>query len=279
MKRTLPIGLPLFLCSVSCSFGQTTLLSDNFPGTSLNTSNWIARTPVPGASVTVDNGLILADGGDAVTQSGFPETIRIAMSFEFTGTQYDSFALVTRTDGTLVPGSVQFASGIVARFRMMSDPTDPTGRTDNVDLYVEDSPNSPVQLGIGTFAMTQDQTYNIELLENDSTISLFINDLSTPFLTGETTSSYGDLIGLNNREGAAAGSSISEGSQVTVESFSVSTVPDSGQTAAYLGIGVSLLAALACRGRHAYTGTPIGNEINSPSPVFGPPEILASIIP
>ena len=223
---SLILGLAVSIGSSTAIAGQI-LLSDTFSGSSLNTTNWIARTPVPGSSVAVNDGLILTDGGDVLTQSGFPETIQIDMSFEFTGTQYDSFALVTRTDGSLVPDSVQFTSGIIARFRMMSDPSDPAGKTNNVDLYVENSPNDPIQLGIGTFAMTQDQTYNIELLETDSAVSLFINDFSTPFLSGPTTSSFGGLIGLNNREGAAAGSGISEGSQVTVESFSVSTVADS----------------------------------------------------
>jgi hypothetical protein len=227
----------------STSAAGQVLLSDDFSGTPLNTSNWIARTPVPGASVAVDDGLILTDGGDVLTQAGFPEAIQIDMSFRFTGTQYDSFALVTRTDGTLVPDTVQFVSGIVVRFRMMSDPSDPAGRMDNLDLYVEDYPNDPIQLGIGTFAMTQDQMYNIELLETASTVSLFINDFSTPFLSGATTGSFGDFIGLNNREGAAAGSSISQGSQVTIESFSLSAVPDSKIG---LGIAAPLLLGLCC---------------------------------
>jgi hypothetical protein len=53
------------------------------------------------------------------------------------------------------------------------------------------------------------------------------------------------LIGLGNREGALAGSSISEGSQVTVESFSVSAVPEFGKTILYLVVSISMLAWMA----------------------------------
>jgi hypothetical protein len=223
-----------------------TLLNDNFPGTSLDSSNWSAITPVPGASVAVNNGLILTNGGTVLTQSGFPKAIKIDMSFEFTGTDFDSFKLVTRTNGAmLLNNSGEFDQGIRVSFRMRSDPTDPAGTNDNVEMDDIDYPTGQTELGIGTFAMTQGETYNIELLETDTSVSLFIDDFSTPFLTAATTSSYGDLIGLDNREGAAAGSSISEGSQVTVESLSVSTVPDSGTTAIYLGIAISLLAAVA----------------------------------
>ncbi len=231
--------------SLSVADAQT-LLNDNFPGTSLNTSNWSAITPVPGSSVAVNNGLVLTDGGAVLTQTGFPSAIKIDMSFEFTGTQFDSFKLDTRTDGAmLLNNSGEFDQGIRVSFRMMSD----TGQTaDNVELDDIDYPTGQTLLGTGTFAMTQDQTYNIELLETNTSVSLFIDDFSTPFLTAATTSSYGDLIGLNNREGALAGSTISEGSQVTVNSFSVSTVPESGPTVIYLGLVFSLLAYVARQG-------------------------------
>ncbi len=234
----LTVGL-VILGGFSAARGQT-FLSDTFPGTSLNTSNWSAITPVPGSSVAVNNGLVLTDGGAVLTQTGFPSAIRIDMSFEFTGTQLDSFKLDTRTDGAmLLNNSGEFDQGIRVSFRMMSD----TGQTsDNVELDDIDYPTGQTLLGTGTFAMAQDQTYNIELLETDTSVSLFIDDYSTPFLSAATTSSFGDLIGLNNREGALAGSGISEGSQVTIESFSVSAVPDTGYTVIYLGVSFSLLA-------------------------------------
>ena len=236
MKHAIRIAIGFIgLSSIYAAHGQV-LLSDTFPGTVLDPSNWVASTPVAGASVAVNNGLVLTNGGAVLTATAFPTSEQIDMSFEFTGTSYDSFKLVTRTNGVVTNNSGEFDSGIVVSFRMQSDPGDPAGTSNNVDLYDTNTPISQTQLGLTTFEMTQGQVYNVRLDETPTEVSLYINDFSTPLLAAATTSSYGGLIGLNNREGAAAGSGISEGSQVTIDSFSVTAIPESPSYAALLGL-------------------------------------------
>jgi hypothetical protein len=103
---------------------------------------------------------------------------------------------------------------------MMSD----TGSTvGNVELDDVQEGSQYVELGIATYPISQGQTYFVRIIETATSVSLYINDFTNPVITALTTSSYGSQIGFSNREGAAAGSSISDGSQVTIKSVSVST--------------------------------------------------------
>jgi hypothetical protein len=218
------------------------LLFDDFNGTALNTSAWQASTPVAGSSVAVGGGnLVLTDGGRTLSRNAFPTAIDIDLSFRFTGSPYDSFKIVTRTDGSTTNSAGNFDNGIVASFRMMSDPSDPEGTADNVALYDENYPTSQTELAVGTFAMTTDQDYEIRLIETSTSVSLFINDFSTPLLAADTTDAYGGQIGFSNREGAAAGSAISDGSQVEINYVEVVGLPDTGSTAAGLFVACTLL--------------------------------------
>lgn len=213
------IGCLIAFAGSPSAHGQTLLLSDDFSGSSLNATNWIPSTPLPGASVSVSNGLILTDNGEVLTQSGFPTQIEIDLIFQFTGTLYDSFKIDTRTNGALFLTSGQFAQGIRASFRMMSD----TGSTaNNVELDDVQEGSQEVQLGLATYPMSQGQTYFVRIIETATNVSLYVNDFTNPLISAATTSSYGSQIGLSNREGAAAGSGISDGSQVTIKAFSVS---------------------------------------------------------
>jgi hypothetical protein len=237
---SLTLGLIAFGCSHTV-YADQVLLSDTFGGTSLDTSNFQALTPVAGASVAVNNGLILTDGGAVLTLSGFSNDIQIDLGFEFTGTQFDSFKIFFGTTGDITNNSGVFDEGLFASFRMMSDPTDPAGTNDNVSLYYDDYPTTSGLFGSSTFAMTTDTLYNIRIDEIGSNISLYVDDFTTPILTATTTDSFGELIGLENRQGAASGSSISEGSQVTVDYLTVTGVPDAGSTILELGLSISLL--------------------------------------
>lgn len=217
----------------------TITFNDSFNGSSLNTSNWTPSTPFSDSSAAVSGGnLVLNNRGRVLTTNGFSDPVDMLLAFQFTGSQYDSFHIVLRTDGSSNNAPGEFDNGIFATFRMKSD----TGDTsNNVSLFSQQNPTG-TQLGAGTFAMTEDQTYLIRILDTGSMINLFINDLSTPFLTAYTTDSYGSQIGLDNREGAGAGSGISAGSQVSIDFFSVtSKVPELGVTALYLGLSIVAL--------------------------------------
>jgi hypothetical protein len=219
---------------------NTVTLNDSFNGSTIDSSVWTAKAPFSDSS-TVETGgnLVLSNKGGMLTNIGFSDPVDMLMAFQFTGSTYDSFKIIMRTDGDSTNSNLEVDSGIVVSFRMQSDGGD---TTNNVLLYDENYPVSFSPLATGTFGMTTDQTYLIRLLDTGSSVSLYINDLSTPFLTAATTSSYGDQIAFDNREGAGHGSGISAGSQVSIDFVSItSNVPDMGATALYLAFGIALL--------------------------------------
>lgn len=224
------------------SLAQADLL-DPFNGSSLNAANWTASTPFGDSSVAVTGGnLELTNRGRVLTNAGFSGTVDTLLAFQFTGSLYDSFHVVLRTDGASNNAPGEFDNGIFATFRMRSD----TGDTsNNVFMFSQQNPNG-VHLGLGTFAMSLNETYLIRLLDDGTNVSLFINDLVNPFMTVATTESYGNQIGLDNREGAGAGSGISAGSQVKVDFVAVH-VPEAGVTALYLGLGLAGMLAIGRR--------------------------------
>jgi hypothetical protein len=213
-------ALIAFLASSIPLIAQSYLLNDDFAGSTLNTSNWLPRTSTPDSTVTVNNGLILTNGSAVLSQTSLPSQIQIDIVFQFTGTIHDSFKIYTRTGSTFQAAFHQYNPGLYASFSMMSDTG---GTSNNISLEDDTAPGTQAILANGTIPLVQGQTYFARIIETASAISLYVNDFSKPLITATSSNSYGSLVGLVNREGAAAGSSISEGSQVTIKAFSVST--------------------------------------------------------
>jgi hypothetical protein len=221
MKSVLRIAIGLAaLGGFSIVRGQV-LLTDDFAGSSLDTSKWTASTRVAGAAVSVNNALVLTDGGSVLTATEFPSQIQIDLLFQFTGSQYDSFKIDTRTNGGLFQNSGEFVNGLRLSIRMMSDPSDSAGTTNNVELDDVQNGSQYVQLGVATVPIYQGQTNFVRIVESISIVNVYINDFTSAAITVADSAAYGNHIGLNNREGAAAGSSVSDGSQVTIKAFSV----------------------------------------------------------
>jgi len=136
------------------SHADQTLLSDNFSGTSLNTSLWTAITPFSDSSVAVaNNNLILTNRGQVLSNQSFPTDIDLSLAFEFTGSEYDSFTIATRTNGTETNGSAEFDGAIFVKFRITSDPSDPAGTLDNITIEDENYPTGSATLAQGTFPL------------------------------------------------------------------------------------------------------------------------------
>jgi len=89
----------------------TTLLSDDFSGSSLDTAKWTTATTWPGspgdqgkASVSVADGhAVLASRGHLVTKDQFdPDAVGITITGQWTFNGWDAFQVLTRSDG--IPG-------------------------------------------------------------------------------------------------------------------------------------------------------------------------------
>jgi hypothetical protein len=195
--------------------------------------------------------LILTNRGRVLTNGQFIKPYDVSFRFAFTGSQFDSFKVSLRTDGLTTNASQEYDRGIVASFRIRSDPSDPAGTNNNVSLYDENFPLGSTALANGTFGFAAGQFYDVALRDTGSSVSLFLNGSSSPFLTAVSSSSYGHQIGVDNREGAGAGSYISAGSQVKLDYFAVKSVPDDGSTMLLLLLGCGVMWAVHRRAPRA----------------------------
>ncbi len=218
--------------------------TDPFSGDSLNLSHWVPSTPFPDSSVLVaDESLVLNNRGRVITTGHYPDPFELTMRFQITGTVFESFKIGLRTDGTTTNPPHEFDAGIFASFRIRSDPGD---LLNNVTIYSQDHPIGEL-LAQGTFAMQLNTPYDLKIVDTGSSVSLFLNDFSAPFLTAASSAAYGHQVGFYNREGAGAGSFISAGAQVKVDFFEIMSargVPDGNSTLgllALVGVGGLLI--------------------------------------
>lgn len=211
MKK-ITASLCLLVAAPAASFAQ--YFTDMFTGASINQSYWRTQAPFSDSSVTQSGGTIaLTNAGRMITASSLSGTVDFTLKFAFTGGNFDSFRVYTRTLGFApVQG---FDRGIQFSFRMRSDPGQTTG---NVEIS-----GLTASLAIGTFPMVLNQTYTIRIVDDGTRVFLYVNDTATPFLQATDSSVIGRFVGFTNREGAAAGSSISAGSQVRISAFTVNS--------------------------------------------------------
>jgi len=207
-------------------------LSEQFTGSSLNVSNWSQTTPFSDSSVTVSGGSVsVANGGGIISTTGFASPIEVTFRFAFTGSAYDSFRLATRVDN-FFPAGYSIPHGIAVSFRLQED----TGNLAN-NITIEQNGSTLVT---GTYALSANTFYTVRLVDNGNSMSLFWGSDATAFITGATSSTFGNKIAIYNREGAGNGSSISAGSITSVDFITVSAIPEPSTYAALAG-----LAALA----------------------------------
>lgn len=223
------------------TFAQT-LLSDSFSGSSLNASNWTARTPFSDSSVTVSGGVVsLANGAGFISNATYTTPIRIDFSFAFTGGNYDSFRVYDRADQFNGNG-YGLTHGVGVSFRVQEDTGNLSG---NIALEAYG-----VTLSTGTMSLTANTYYTFSLVDDGTNLSFYVNGSATPFLTGSSTDHFGNKVGTFNREGAGNGSSISAGSVSSLDYLTVTAVPEPaawGAVAGLCAVGVALRARKKCR--------------------------------
>jgi hypothetical protein len=101
-----------------------------------------------------------------------------------------------------------------------------------------------VVLTTGTISLTTNTFYTVRFVDTGSTLALYLNGDSTPFLTAATSSVYGDKVSAFNREGAGNNSYISAGSVSALDYLTVSNysaVPEPSTYALFLS-AVGMLA-------------------------------------
>jgi len=219
----------------ACSLARAeVLLTDPFDGTAVDPTRWLMNTSVPGSSVTlVDGSLNLLNRGIITTVGDFASPFRIEGRFKFLNNETSNFYIWLRSTGFGQPG-------IGVKFEMQAEPWNPELR----QIAISDQTGTPdtwleytLILNHSTRLISLDTWYNFKVFDSGSEISVYFNDSNDPTLTLATTGSAGSKIAFFNREGAAGGSSISEGGVTRFDSITISVPEPSALSLLAVGLG------------------------------------------
>ncbi len=203
---------------------QTTVLRDDFNGAQVNTNVWEVRKTFSDSDVTVSGGNVaLLNRGKLVTQASFANNIEIRTRFAFTGNLNDVFNLWWRTDADENPAngnnSREFVRGVRLHFQMTS-PTVP-----HVLLEWFDFPAGGGTLVAFNTNFTASTFYDVLIRDDGTNIQAWIGSTNgPPTLTNTFPRRFGSKVGFYSREGAAAGSAISAGSETSVDFIEITSV-------------------------------------------------------
>jgi hypothetical protein len=243
MKITLLLIAILYLQFVCPARSQ--VLFDDFNAPTLNTSLWQVQTPLGDSQMSASGGnAIFFQRGTLTSQQELPTAFQIVGSFAFTGGDHDIFSVMFGTDGQLDPNYGQFANGTLALFAFRGgDDGDQTGQQ---NIYLTTGAGETINLGIASFLFQQNTFYDFKITYDGYNVQLFLEDLATPLLSGSTTYSAGQLLGIQNRGYVPWYPTYNN--QVSLDYISVSAVPEpSINSLLVLGICFQLIRVLRSR--------------------------------
>lgn len=189
----------------------------------LDTDTWNTLAPFSDSQMTITSGSAsFLNRGILVSRISFPTSYQLSGSFEFVGNTDDQFLINLRTDGTLQQPADNPALGTYVSF----GGGDIALNTPN-NVKVEDDLAGNVA---GTmFTFVPDTFYNFRIVDNGDDITLYLVDLTTPFLSLNTSSRQGGTINeidMENSRGTAGGGPAGENLGVVLNNFSITAIPE-----------------------------------------------------
>lgn len=224
--RKYPASFILLFSLLLINSARAQVIQDDFADTSINTSIWTPSTPFSDSSITETGGnAVFENRGRLLSVAALPQHVLVTGSFAFTGNIHDSFAVLLRTNGVSTNASGEFDTGIRFGFTIEGD----TGNTSgNISIARNDYPSNSANLSTATYAMALNTSYSFLITDDGTNLALYINNYTQPVLTATDSTILGAQLGMYNREGAAAGSSISAGGIVQladIEAYAFSAPP------------------------------------------------------
>ena len=233
MRNLILSALLLASAYLSCSLSRAdSLLTDSFDGDIVDATKWIVNTSVPGSSVSAaDGSLNLRNRGVITTVGGYSAPLQIEGRFKFLNNETSNFYIGLRTSGFGQPM-------IGVKFEMQAEPWNSELR--QISIADQTGPqNTWVEnvliLNNSNRLISIDTWYNFKVLDSGSEVSVYFNGSTDPTLTLATTGSAGSRVSFSNREGAAAGSSISEGGVTRFDYITISIPEPSSLSLLALG--------------------------------------------
>jgi hypothetical protein len=236
---------------------QALIIADDFNGTSLNTNVWAVITACCDSQMYASNSYgVFVNSGKLLSKAPLPAQYLIQGSFQFTGNSYDQFLIAIRSSGNYVPYQLQ--DGIQIRFQLRSGDQGATGVQ---NIIIVDTMGTTTN---ASFPIQMNTLYPFTIVDNATNVLLYLNGATTPILTMNTTNRSGTLLGLQNREGACCGSSISAGSVTQLDYLQVYQT----RLSIYTAIELDFVALLG-QTYQLQRSTNLINWINVGSPITG----------
>jgi len=199
--------------------------------------------PESDAIVTEGGGYVaLENAGRITTQISMPTSYEIYGSFLMANNPFSNFKVVLRTDGVTVQN--QSVYGIEVQLNIQDDPAGGGSTTDNLKIYAQ-SPGEGVSIGVGspTANLTLNTWHTFLITDNGYNINLFFDGATTPNLSAQSTYSAGNLVSFFNRQGGAAGSSISANGITELNEIQITETPEPSSLA-MIAVGIFSLIGM-----------------------------------
>jgi hypothetical protein len=207
------------------------LLTDDFNDSAINPALWTVSTPYADSSVTESSGYLqVQNRGRLTANQNFTSPYSITGSIQLSNNEFSNAKIVIRSDN----GSIGAAEmgGIAIQFSVRED-----GGSYQNQLGIFTN-GAPIESSASSFidaTLDLDTWYSFEIRDTGSEVSLYWNGSVTPTVALSTSYSIGSTIGFYNREGAAAGSGISNDGIARLDSFVVTVIPEPASFAALAG--------------------------------------------
>jgi hypothetical protein len=170
------------------------LLSDEFPGSVINSDAWETITLNTGSSVSVADGIALLTDRGRLSPKGEFETVEIRGRAKFTQSPSDVLKIILRTDGSLFNDQyLESANGIRVGITSSSNWDSDASRNVTVDEPGRAQSVGGLQLPMGVF-------FDFRIVDSGGQIKVYVGDLSNPLVTWSSQSRWGNRITFYNRE-------------------------------------------------------------------------------
>ena len=231
-------AIAILTLSGFCAQAQT-IFTDEFNGNMVDTSRWTVSTAIPGSSVSIANGYLdLVNRGVITTVTDIPSPMQIDGRFQFLNNPTSNFYIWLRSSGMGQPG-------IGIKFEMQAEPWNPELRQISIGDYTgspETWTENVLIFNHSNKMILLDTWYNFKVIDTGYDIALYFDGATTPTLALATAGTAGSKVSFFNREGSAAGSSISEGGLTRFDSITIS-VPEPSSLSLLLAGGAVIAAA------------------------------------
>lgn len=197
------------------------ILADDFNSATLESAKWTTSLDIPGSSVALGSGYVqMVNGGTLITKGSFDAPITIKARFQLGGNERSNMKIVLRTDGSKI-GSER--KGIAVQLQCR---TDWEGFVGQLAIF-EIGTQSPASTNFTT-PLNLNEWHEVVIVDRGQSVELYFDGTNTPLLTLNSSFSAGRNMAVYNREGAAAGSSISEGGTALIDYIDISPTDTDG---------------------------------------------------